>query len=123
GDAFAHASGKIAGHLFVVAVHINQGQGVVDFAGDHFFVTLTAFAQGEGDVVVNVHRVEQRAVLKEHANFFAHGLEGAFVERGDVLAFENYLAGARFHQAYKVAEKDTFAAAAFAQKDEGFSPK
>ena len=63
-----------------------------------FFFGNALFAQPIRDVVIHRQAVEQRAFLKNHADFFPHGHHLFFVVTGDVFAVHKDLAGIRFQQ-------------------------
>ena len=77
--------------------------------------------QAVGHVVSDVERVEQRALLEDHADVVAEGEQFAVLELGDVLA--EHFDGARVGAEETVGEleQDGFAHARRAEHDAGFA--
>ncbi len=72
-------------------------------------------AQREGDVVVEVERPEQRAVLEEHAELLAQLEEVVVGERGDRLPGDDHVALVGVEQADDVLDAHRLAGARWAE--------
>src|SRR3954454_20015461 len=70
--ALAHAARQLVGHLVDGLGQAHLAQAAVDDVADLVLALVGVLAQREGDVVVEVHRAEQRAVLEEDAELLAH---------------------------------------------------
>ena len=73
----AHAAGDLAGQLPLGAHQADHVHLLHDDGADLGLRLAGVLAQREGDVVVEVHRAEQRAVLEQHAEQLADLVEGA----------------------------------------------
>src|SRR4051812_48051996 len=82
--ALAHAAGDLAGQLPLGTGQADHVHLLEDDAADLGLALLGVLAQREGDVVVEVHRAEQRAVLEQHAEEPAHVVELALTAGDDV---------------------------------------
>ena len=76
--------------------------------------------QGQGDVLLNRQRIEQRAVLKHHAQPLAQGRQLLLAEGRRVLAENFDAARGGLHQANDRLEQGALAAAAAAEHDGDF---
>ena len=76
--------------------------------------------QGQGDVLLNRQRVEQRAILEHHAQPLAQGRQLLFAESRRVLAEDFDAARSGLHQADNRLEQGALAAAATAEHDGDF---
>jgi hypothetical protein len=79
--------------------------------GDLSLTLLGVLAEREGDVVEEVHRREERAVLEEHADAFTQTQQLLLVEGGHVHAVDPDLALIRRQQADDVTQGDALARA------------
>jgi hypothetical protein len=116
-DAFAHAAGEFDGHFLEVFFEFNDAEGFADAIFESFVIADTGFAEGEGDVLGDVHGVEEGAVLEEDAEFAADGAEFAFLEVRDFGAIDDDGALIGLEEADEVFEEDAFTAAAGADED------
>ena len=107
--AFAHPARQFVGHLL-------DGVGQADLLQalhhDLFDLALRLFSvlsQREGDVVVQVHRTEQGAVLEEHADVAPQLEEFLFAQTGHALTGHPDVALVREEEAHHVAEEHALA--------------
>src|SRR5262245_40665778 len=104
--ALAHPARELVGHLVAGALEADLAQARVDDLLDLVLALVGVLAQREGDVVPQVHRAEQRAVLEQDAELLAH-LEQLFVlHPGHRLAVHEHVALVRIQQADHVLDAD-----------------
>ncbi len=120
-DAFFHAAAQVDGHFLLVAVQADHVQGLAHRLGNVPGVALTAFPQREGDVFLDAHGIEQRAVLKKDADLAPDRAEATLAETSNVTALDENLARVRVEQPDEVFEQDAFPTAAAADDDEGLA--
>ena len=70
--ALAHPAGELVRHLVGRLGEADLLEPPVDDLADLLLAFVGVLAQREGDVVVDVHRAEQRPVLEQQAELFAH---------------------------------------------------
>ena len=75
------------------------------------------FAQGQGHVLGQGERAQQRAVLEKHAHLAAHAAEFRLVQGEKIPAADEHAAGQGPRKADDVPEQGGFAAARTAQDD------
>ena len=106
-----HAARDLAGQLLQV-VHESDQLGVAQHDLTDLRLALAGvLTQREGDVVVEVHRPEQGAVLEQHAELPADRGTGRFPHAHDLLAVHPDLARVRTQQAEDVLEQHRLAGA------------
>src|SRR5207302_5847815 len=88
----AHAARDLSGELLLRASQPDHRQLVRDDAADLLLALASVLAEGEGHVVEDVHRAEQRAILEQHPELAADLVELARGERRKVLAVDPDLA-------------------------------
>src|SRR3954447_1517731 len=104
--ALAHPARELVGHLVAGALQAHLAQALVDDLRDLLLALVGVLAQRERDVVPQVHRAEQRAVLEQDAELLAH-LEQLFVAHpGDRLAVHEHVALIRIQQPDHVLDAD-----------------
>ena len=117
GHALLHATGQLAGHLFLRVLESHHLQLLGDNAGNLLRWFEPVFGEVEPDVLSDGKRVEQGARLEDHRHpVFAHDFG-----RLNGLAFDEDFAGIRLFQPDQVFEQDGLAAAAGAHDDEDFT--
>jgi len=77
-------------------------------------------AQREGDVVEDVHRVEQRAALEQHGDAPAGRVELGLAELREVGAVEDHASGLRLLEPVELAQGDALAAPRAAEDHQAF---
>jgi hypothetical protein len=115
--ALAHAAGDLAGELGLRALEADHVDLVHDDAADLALGLLGVLAERERDVVVEVHRAEQRAVLEEDAEQLADLVQLPLAAGGDVGALNENVAFVRFEQADEALEEDGLAGTGRAEHD------
>ncbi len=73
-NAAAHAAGKLGGKFVDGLLHLDETQRFADARLDFVFGDVF-FAKAEGDVVVHIERIEERAFLKNEADAAAENRE------------------------------------------------
>jgi hypothetical protein len=96
---------------------LDDAEGFADASLEFFVIADTGFAKGEGDIMADIHGVEEGAVLEEDSELASHGPELAFLEAGDFVAIDDDGAFIGLEEADEVFEEDAFAAAAGADHD------
>ena len=86
--ALAHPAGDLAGQLVLGAEQTDEVHLLHHDLTDLGLGLLGVLAQREGDVVVEVHRAEHRAVLEQHAEQLADLVELLLGAGGDVDALD-----------------------------------
>ena len=86
-----------------------------DDLADLLLALLGVLAEREGDVVEQVHRPEQRAVLEEHAELAADAVEVLLAHADDLLAVDPDLTGVGAQQPDDVLQQHRLAGARRAQ--------
>src|SRR5208283_4564083 len=71
-----------------------------------------ALAQRKGDVFADAEGVEQRAVLEDHGDALANGLQPCLAQVGDLFAFDPDGSRVRLEKSHQHAEGDRLAYAA-----------
>ncbi len=115
--ALAHAAGDLTGELVLLpgqADHLHLGQHDLPDLG---LGLLRVLAQREGDVVVQVQRAEQRAVLEHHAEQLAHLVELALRAVHRVGAVDHHPAAVRPDQADQRLQEHRLAGAGGTEHD------
>ncbi|MOA31599.1 hypothetical protein D3C78_1527650 [compost metagenome] len=79
-------------------------------------------AQREGHVLADVHRVEEGAVLEEHAELLANLVELLFFEAGDILAVHADSALIGLQEADQELDEDRLPGARRPDDDGGLAP-
>ena len=90
--ALAHAARELVGHLRARRLEPDLAQPPHDEVLDLVLALVRVLAQREGDVVVEVHRAEQRAVLEQDAEPLAHGEQLFVAHRRDGAAVHEHVA-------------------------------
>src|SRR5215211_512996 len=109
--ALAHAARELVGHLVVGALEADLAQAPRDDVRDLVLALVRVLAEREADVVVEVHRAEERAVLEQDAELLAH-LEQVVVRHvGDGLAVDEDVAVVGIEQPDHVLDADGLARA------------
>jgi hypothetical protein len=85
----AHAAGDLAGKLGLRAEQAHHVHLLHDDVTDFFLALLGVLAQREGDVVVEAHRAEQRAVLEQDTEELAHLIEVRFAQLREVATVDD----------------------------------
>ena len=78
---------------------------------------LGVFAQREGNIVVDVHRAEQRAVLEQHAEQLAYLVEASLRQLGEVLVVDPDRSAIRLEQPDQGLEEDRLAGTGRSKQD------
>jgi hypothetical protein len=115
--AFAHAAGDLAGQFLLRACEADHVHLVGDDRADLGLGLLRVLAQREGDVVEEVHRAEQRAVLEEDAEEFAGFVELVLTAAHQVDTIDDDAAGVRFQQADQTFQEHGFPGAGRTEHD------
>ena len=115
--ALAHAAGDLTGQLVLGADEADEVHLLHDDVADLGLGLLGVLAQREGDVVVEVHRAEHRAVLEQHAEELADLVEVLLRAAGDVGALDEDRALVGLDQADEGLEEDRLAGAGGAEHD------
>src|SRR5690606_34503516 len=82
--AFAHAAGELGGQAVGGGAQADELELHLHDDVDGLVVEVGVLTQGQGDVLGDGHRVEQRARLEAHADHAAVLVDLALVERADV---------------------------------------
>src|SRR3954447_15505022 len=90
--ALAHPARELVRHLVVRALEADLAQAAADDLLDLVLALVGVLTQGEADVVEQVHRAEQRAVLEQDAELLAHLEEVVVGHVGDRLAVDEDVA-------------------------------
>ena len=78
-------------------------------------------AQRKGDVLEDVHGVEERAALKQHPELFPHAVQLFLGMIGDVFILDDDAAAVRRFQSEHVPQRDRLAAPRSAEDDQDFA--
>src|SRR4051794_26126297 len=113
--ALAHPAGDLTGQLVLGAEQTGQVELLHHDLADLGLALLGVLAQREGDVVVEVHRAEHRAVLEQDAEELADLVELLLGAGGDVDALDHHAALVGLEQADDRLEEDGLAGARGAQ--------
>jgi hypothetical protein len=97
--ALAHAAGDLAGELLLRAGEAGHLHLLEDDVLDLALGLAGVLPQREGDVVVEVLRAEQGAVLEQHAEQLADLVQLLLADLGDVTAVDDDRAGLGLEQA------------------------
>ena len=116
-DAFTHAAGEFDGHFVEVFFEFDDAEGFADAFFEFFVVADAGFVEGEGDVLGDVHGIEEGAVLEEDAEFAADGAELAFFHVRDIGAVDGDGALIGLEEADEMFEEDAFSTATGADED------
>src|SRR4051812_14506249 len=107
----AHATGELVRRLVPRPLETHLAQPAHDDVLDLVLALVRVLPEGERDVVVEVHRAEQRAVLEQHAELLAH-LEQLLVRHGgDRPAMDQDVARVGIEQPDHVLDADRLAGA------------
>ena len=109
--ALAHPARQLVGHLGQGAGQADLVEPAHDDVLDLVLALLGVLAQREGDVVVQVHRAEQRPVLEEQAELLAHVEQIVVGHVGHRLAVDQAVALVGVQQADHVLDADRLAGA------------
>src|SRR4051794_19079413 len=104
--ALAHAARELVGHLVVRPLETDLAQAPRDDLLDLVLALVRVLAQGEADVVEQVHRAEQRAVLEEDAELLAHVEEVVVGHVRHGLAVDEHVAVVGIEQPHHVLDAD-----------------
>ena len=98
GDTFLHASREIGWHFGSLPREAHNIERFRDLSVDFIDVLDAFLAEWKGDVLSDIERVKQRAVLKHHAHLFTNRAELAFPHIGNIhpVDFDGSLS--RLHQ-------------------------
>ena len=120
-DPFAHPAAEIDRHLGLLPGEVDHLQGLCNLGGHDRLVRFAALPQGKGHVVGNSQGVKERAILEEHAHRPPDLGQLAFGQAGNDFLADRYGPRDRLHQPDKMTQEDTFAPAASAEENQGFS--
>src|SRR5208282_1279732 len=112
GDGTLHAGRKIGRQQVAHLLDADHFQKAIDYLENLVLGKFSSFAQGEGDVFADTQRIEERAVLEHHGDFFADLFELGLVVVGDVLPGNNHTAGIRLEKTHDVVQRNRFSYAA-----------
>ena len=113
----AHTAGDLTGQLLLGALEADHLHLLVDDVGDLLLALLGVLTKREGDVVEQVHRPEQRAVLEQDAEQLAGLVELALAAVRDVDVADDDRALVRLEQADQRLQEDRLAGARRAEQD------
>ena len=120
-NAAAHAAGKFGGKAIDGVLHLDEGESFDDALLDLGFFRLIFFAQAEGNVVGDVHRIEERAFLEYETHLLAK-LEQVFLAHlGNVVAHHGDAAFVGMDQAGGHFHEHGFAGVGLAEQHFGFA--
>src|SRR3954451_9736546 len=104
--ALAHAAGELVRHLLARSLEADLPQAAHDDVLDLVLRLVRVLTQREGDVVVEVHRPEQRAVLEQDAELLAHVEQVVVAHARHRLAVDQDVALVGIQQADHVLDAD-----------------
>src|ERR1051325_10993605 len=110
-DAFLHPAAQVHRHLLLLSLEFDHLEYLRNLLLNHPCIALPRFAQREGDVFLDGHRVKKRAALKQDADLAADGGELPFAQSDDALAVDPDFALVRLHQADQVFQENALAPA------------
>src|SRR5215217_4770729 len=113
--ALAHPAGELVRGLVARALEPDLAQPPHDDLLDLVLALVRVLAQRERDVVVEVHRAEQRAVLEQHAELLAHLEQLVVGHARDRLAVHQHVALVGIEQPDHVLDADRLAGAGRAE--------
>jgi dTDP-glucose 4,6-dehydratase len=116
-DALAHAARKLAGEAILGALEPQDGQLLQHALADLLGAQPRVLSQRKRHVVHHRQRVEQRGVLKHHAELLAHGVHRPLAERHDVLTVHVDRAAGRLVEADQQPQERGLAGAGTADHD------
>ena len=111
---------RLAGKEVEGLLQLDKAQGIADAEVD-FVVGNALLNQLVGDVVADGERIEERALLEDHAGAGAQGKELLLGHVGDLFAEEQDAALIGAQQAVGELEQDALAHAGRAEQDAGLS--
>ena len=100
-----HPTRDLARELLLGPLEPHHRQLLVDDVGDLFLTLPGVLAEGERDVVEDVHRSEERSVLEEDAELAADLVQLFLAEGGNVLVPDPDLAPVGLQQADEVLQE------------------
>jgi hypothetical protein len=115
--ALAHTAGDLAGQLPLGALEADHVHLLEDDLPDVGLGLLRVLAQGEGDVVEEVHRAEQRAVLEEDPEQPADLVELVLAAGDDVGVLEDDRALLGLEQPHEGLQEHRLAGTGRAEQD------
>ena len=115
--ALAHPTGDLARQLGLGTLESDQLDLLADDRPDRGLGLLRVLAQGEGDVVVEAHGPEQRAVLEQHPEQLAYLVEVVLAQPGQVPVVDPDRALLRLEQPHQRLQKHGLAGAGRAEHD------
>jgi len=107
--SLAHAAGQLVGHPILDADQADILQPRHHDLADLALGQVCVLAQREGDVVVDGHRAEQRAVLEQDPELAAHLEELRHAHARDRLAVDEHVAAVGRHQPNQVVDQHALA--------------
>src|SRR6185503_1262448 len=116
--ALAHPARELRGHESLASLEPHHGQHLGHARRDVLLRQHAMLAKREGDVVADRQRVEERALLEEHAHAPANRYEAVFVEGLEPCALNLDAALVGTEEPVQVLQQDALAAAAAAEQHE-----
>jgi hypothetical protein len=120
GNAAAHAAGKLGRITIDGLFHFDEAQRFADARIDFFFVGIF-LAQAEGNIFSHGHGIEERALLKNEANFAAEIEQFLFGHGGYVVTHHQNASGVGANQSGGHFHEQSFSGSRLAEENFGFT--
>ena len=123
-DALAHAARQLRGELVAdILIEVHEAQAFLDALNAVVPIGIALLiGNAEPDVLEDVHRIEQRAVLKDVADAAAQPRQLLATQQRDLLTVHPDFTGIRLDEPDDMLEQHAFAAAAGPHDHENFLP-
>ena len=116
-DPLAHPAREVGGHQRFHAFQLDQSQYLADPAFDSVSRPIRVLAQGEGNVVHDVHGIEKGTGLKQHSDFLSRRDHLLFTQPGNVFVIDPHASGVRPVQADRVSQQHGLPGSGASQHD------